>query len=309
MARNDNDNILKTLLTGAALPALPQSAIRVLELVRDPECSPATLATPIESDPGLVSQVLRFVNSSYFGFAREISSIRTAISLVGTHTIKNFVLWSAVFSSIPDPKSGVFHFRLAWHDSLKRAVFARSMAKILHIAASEDAFCAALLQDVAVPMLVKAKPEEYCELLQIRRDSGRRLSDLERERFGWTHGDAAGILCGHWNLPESLCELIARHLELERINIPGAKADSLTTVILSSLLQSASDAQWSEKPLFEEAYARWAPPAAPSPQDFLEGVDRELKELVPMTPFASDPPPSDRRKQDSPSRVSKATCI
>ena len=185
------DSTLKKLLSGPALPALPQSAVRVLELLKDPDCEPAVLAVPIESDPGLVSQVLRFVNSSYFGFAREISSVRTAINLVGVQTIENFVLWSAVFSSIPDPKSGNYHFRLAWYDSLKRAVFARSMAKLLQLANAEDAFCAALLQDVAVPLLVKAEPEVYFEI----------LDDAPRRR---------GVGCPRWNGTDSAGRMATR---------------------------------------------------------------------------------------------------
>ena len=289
------DNTLKRLLTGPALPALPQSAVRVLELLKDPDCEPAVFAVPLESDPGLVSQVLRFVNSSYFGFAREISSVRTAISLVGVQTIENFVLWSAIFSSIPDPKSGSFHFRLAWYDSLKRAVFARSMARLLRSVNAEDAFCAALLQDVAVPLLVKAEPEAYHEILEQRRETGRRLSDLERERFGWTHGDAARVVCQQWNLPELLAEMIARHLETERLDQPGVEPNAMAAVILSALLPSTIDAEWNEQPLFEQSYARLAPPMAPSPQDFLEDVERQLKDLLPLAGFASGSPPGDRR--------------
>ena len=41
--------------------------------------------------------MLRFVNSSYFGFAREISTVKLALALVGIRTIKNFALWSAVY--------------------------------------------------------------------------------------------------------------------------------------------------------------------------------------------------------------------
>ena len=43
---------LKDLLAGAQLPALPQSAIRLLELSQDPNKSPTEFATPIEADPG-----------------------------------------------------------------------------------------------------------------------------------------------------------------------------------------------------------------------------------------------------------------
>ena len=69
---------LKKILAGAQLPALPQSAVRLLELSQDPSNGPEDLAVPIESDPGLAGQVLRFVNSSYFGFSREISSVKLA---------------------------------------------------------------------------------------------------------------------------------------------------------------------------------------------------------------------------------------
>ncbi len=99
---------LSKLLARAQLPALPQSAIKILELSRDPDLGPIELAVPIETDPGLTGQVLRFVNSSYFGFSREISSVRLAITLVGVRTIKNFALWSAVFSLMPNPKCGTF---------------------------------------------------------------------------------------------------------------------------------------------------------------------------------------------------------
>src|SRR5436305_4741055 len=88
---------LNRLLNAAQLPALPQSALRLLELSRDPDNGPIEFAGPIEADPGLAGQVLKFVNSSYFGFSNEISNVRMAITLVGIRTIKNFALWSAVF--------------------------------------------------------------------------------------------------------------------------------------------------------------------------------------------------------------------
>jgi HD-like signal output (HDOD) protein len=105
---------LKELLSTAQLPALPQSAIRLLELSQNPDNGPNEFAKPIESDPGLTGQVLKFVNSSYFGFAREISSVKLAITLVGIRTIKNFSLWSAVFSLMPNPKCGPFDLKSLW---------------------------------------------------------------------------------------------------------------------------------------------------------------------------------------------------
>ena len=151
---------LDKLLGRAQLPALPQSAIRLLELSQDPDNGPFEFAVPIESDPGLAGQVLRFVNSSYFGFANEISSIKLAISMVGIRTIKNFAMWSAVFNLMPNPKCGPFDLKSLWQDSLRRATFARIFGRILGVANAEDLFAAALLQDMSVPLLAKDLPSE-----------------------------------------------------------------------------------------------------------------------------------------------------
>ena len=188
---------LKKILAGAQLPALPQSAIRLLELSQDPANGPAEFAVPIESDPGLTGQVLRFVNSSYFGFSREISSIKLAITLVGIRTIKNFALWSAVFSLMPNPKCGPFDLKSLWQDSLRRALFARAAAKLLGMKEAEEPFAAALLQDMAVPLLAKEAPRLYVKLLEARDEGKIRLSFLEEQavrldarRSGGHHGPA-----------------------------------------------------------------------------------------------------------------------
>ncbi len=136
---------LKRLLSGSQLPALPQSALRILELSEDPNCGPAELAIPLESDPGLASQILRFANSSYFGFSREIATVKLAIVMLGVRTIKNFALWSAVFSSVPDPRCGPYDLKFAWCDSLLRAVFARCFTKLRQAGDADETFAAALL--------------------------------------------------------------------------------------------------------------------------------------------------------------------
>ena len=101
MTKIESEQLVQ-LVAKAQLPALPQSAIRLLELSQDSENGPPEYAVPIEADPGLTSQILRFVNSSFFGFAQEVANVRLAIALVGVKTIRNFALWNAVFSLMPN---------------------------------------------------------------------------------------------------------------------------------------------------------------------------------------------------------------
>jgi len=279
---------LKRILAGAQLPALPQSAIRLLELSQDPRNGPAEFALPIESDPGLTGQVLRFVNSSYFGFSREISSVKLAITLVGIRTIKNFSLWSAVFSLMPNPKCGPFDLKLLWQDSLRRALFARSVAKLLGAKDAEDCFSAALLQDMAVPLLAKEAAPLYAKLIQSRNEGRMRLSHLERHVLGWTHGQAAGIMARQWNLPEAFATLIEQHESAEHFaNDPTADPARLA-VALSALLPPEADSQWPECEQLDSIYQRVSPGKSPELREVLRQVDDQFREFAPVLKL-SDP--------------------
>jgi HD-like signal output (HDOD) protein len=273
---------LNKILGGAQLPALPQSAIKLLELSHNPKNGPAEFAVPIETDPGLTSQILRFVNSSYFGFAREISSVKLAITLVGIRTIKNFALWSAVFSLMPNPKCGPFDLRNLWQDSLRRGLFARGFAKMLGVGESEDAFAAGLLQDLAIPLLAKELPNEYGELLGDRDGGKRRLTELEQERFGWNHAEAAGIIAKQWKFPEAFVDLLREHHLLEQqMNEPRPNAAKIA-VSLSSLLPSLRDETWHDAQAFEQAYQRLRPAGGPSITEMLATTDKAFEDFAPL---------------------------
>jgi HD-like signal output (HDOD) protein len=278
---------LARLLSGAQLPALPQSAIKLLELSRDPDNGPAEFAVPIEADPGLTGQVLRFVNSSYFGFSNEISTVKLAITMVGVHTIKNFALWSAVFSLMPNPKCGPFDLKSLWQDSLRRGLFARTFAKPLGVKESEEAFAAALLQDMAVPLLAKELPTEYTRLLE-QRDGGRvRLSDLEQQQFGWTHAQAAGAMARKWKLPEDFAQLVESHVQLDATLAEPRRHPGKLAVGLSALLPSASDGGWLDLPRFEQAYQSVCPAGGPSVAQILETTDAAYAEFAPVLKVAT----------------------
>ncbi|MBM4094412.1 MAG: HDOD domain-containing protein [Planctomycetes bacterium] len=281
MAHRKTPLQIESLLTGAQLPALPHSALRLLQLSQDPDNGPAEFAVPIEADPGLTGQVLKFVNSSYFGFSREVSSIKLAITLVGIRTIKNFSLWSAVFSLMPNPKCGPFDLRSLWQDSLRRGLFARAMGRLLGQVESEDLFAAALLQDMALPLLAKELPEEYVRLFQARQGGRTRLSQLEQERFGWTHAQAGSIVAAKWSLPETFGHLIEGHARFEEMVSEGASPGEVA-VSLSALLPSVQDSVWHEREQFIDAYRQLTGHAESELVPLLEDIDKSFEEFAPV---------------------------
>jgi len=220
------------------------------------------------------------VNSSYFGFSREISSVRLAITLVGVRTIKNFALWSAVFNLMPNPKCGPFDLKSLWQDSLRRGLFARAFGKFLGLKDTEDLFAAALLQDMAVPLLAKEIGEPYADLLS-RRIRGSRLSELERELFGWTHADVGAAMAHSWRFPESFVEMIRGHVNLDSAMANASSSPGTVAVAVSALLPSASDDAWSDRDVFDRAYQQLAKNAPPV-VELLGRLDTEFENFAPV---------------------------
>jgi HD-like signal output (HDOD) protein len=279
---------LREVFRAGQLPAMPQSALSLLTVSRDPDSGSAEYATIIEVDPGLTLQVLRFVNSSYFGFRHEISNVKQAITLVGVRTIKNFTLYSAIFSMIPNPQCGPFDLAKLWQDSLRRGLFARAMGRVLGMRDAEEPFAAALLQDMAVPLLAKEIPAAYAKLFGAQDKAAYqvRLSRLESHVFGWTHAEAAGIMARQWDLPEAFATLIEDHLDIEQWSAHADSEPGKLAVSLSALLPITPDTAWPEYRAFEKYYDKVRPARGPSIEELLDQVDRQFADFAPLLRIA-----------------------
>lgn len=280
---------LRHVLVAGQLPAMPHSAVSVLKMDNDlTKVNINDLARPIEADPGLAAQVLKFLNTSAFGFQSTISSIRQGIALVGIRIIKNFVLWKAVFSLIPKNKTGSFDVGLLWQDSLRRGMFARFLILEIKRGDSEMAFAGALLQDMAVPLLLKLKAAEYGHVLDsLSKNKGKRLSDLEEEYFGWTHADASLILGHHWKLPEMLVDLTSNHLDVTKTASEFAKHPERTVVALSALIPSTVQADWDDREMFTKAFETCFPGRSQLYATLFDRVDREFDQYAALLQLAS----------------------
>jgi HD-like signal output (HDOD) protein len=105
-----------------------------------------------------------------------------------------------------------------WIDSLLRAYLSRGFAAAMSKEIAEQAFTASLISDVALPVLLSVWAEYYTPIITDWRRSPRRLSELERERFGWDHSQASAWIVQSWGFPDELvCYLGTHNLSMDDI--------------------------------------------------------------------------------------------
>jgi HD-like signal output (HDOD) protein len=156
------------------------------------------------------------------------------------------------------------------------------MGKQLGMPEAEEPFAAALLQDMAIPLLAKEVPDAYIRLLEARQEGRVRLSELEKNAFGWTHAEAAGIIARHWNLPEAFAVLIENHLDIGFWIARARTEPGSAAVALSALLPSTKDATWVECQQFERHYESVCPAGGPTVAEMLTQTDQDYAAFAPV---------------------------
>jgi HD-like signal output (HDOD) protein len=194
------------------VPPFPASVTKVLGKLRNPNCSMAEVAEAVSWDPGLVVRLLKTVNSAAYGLRRNVDNAHHAVSFLGRSNLEAMVLGLAVQDSLPhDPAPG-FEPRRYWRTAAHRASLARTLAEKVDPAAQAESFTVGLLQDLAVPLIAHARPDQYGPVLEHWHNStGESLEDLENEALGWNHAELGGTICEAWDLPESLIRDVRHH--------------------------------------------------------------------------------------------------
>jgi diguanylate cyclase (GGDEF)-like protein len=186
------------------IPSPPAIAIRILDMVRKDDFSFSDLAQIIEADPALVAKILKVANSSYYNFARKVTSIEMALSVLGTHAVKNIALSFVICSDIKTRVDSGFNFDLYWRRAITSAVAADLTAALVGFR-SPDVFVTALLQDIGIIVFNASFPEHYQLTMNENLASPAPLYEIEQHCFGFGHHELGAELLCSWQIPDVIC--------------------------------------------------------------------------------------------------------
>ncbi|MDD9303448.1 MAG: HDOD domain-containing protein [Desulfobacter sp.] len=202
---------LKKILKGYELPSFPAVVMQILQKIRSPYSSAASIAEVLALDPGISVKLLRIANSAAFSPTKRIENLTQAIALVGISQLESLVLGVGVVKGMPK-KSCQWHDPSEfWLASAKRAILASDLARLLCPAKESECFTAAFLQDMALPFLACHRSEDYAPIFEKWHMEGGDLAAIEREHLAWDHAEVAAWICSEWGLPENIAAAIRGH--------------------------------------------------------------------------------------------------
>jgi len=207
------DNIAREIVTKArTLPVIPDIYIRIQQLLSDPETSIGDIAGMIEEDISLTTNILRLVNTPFFGLRSNIQDINHAVSLLGVDLIRNMILTVNVFEKSIVKIEGFSLYELMKH-SVRVANFCKVIAKHegVHDRELDKYFISGLLHDIGKVIFYNGYAEEYKKIISSISESVNSINKSEKINMGVTHSQTGAYLLGLWGFDKDIVYAVANH--------------------------------------------------------------------------------------------------
>jgi putative nucleotidyltransferase with HDIG domain len=193
------------------LPSAPTAFQEILVCLQNPAASLTDAAQIIGRDVAMTANIMKLVNSAFFGSRRPITTIDRAVAYLGMDTLGALVLGHGVFQSGVATGIDGFSLEQLWQHTEQTAAAARAIAlsENLSGARADEAFLAAVLHDVGKVVFATKAAVLPNETLDV-------VAQMEAH-----HAEVGAYLLGLWGFPNSIVEAVAFHHTPNRASEKG----------------------------------------------------------------------------------------
>lgn len=172
---------------------------------------PRELTRVVLSDPALAGQILKTVNSAFYGLQHPIGSVFRAVLLLGHGEVRNIVWRISVSESLAPVGGAAELMEELWKHSFASSRIAYAIGKSLGLAEPDEISTAALLHDIGKIVCVAAWPDLAKTLYEPVRFSDHDLLVQEQESLGISHTRLGVEVAKQWGLPDTIRAMVGYH--------------------------------------------------------------------------------------------------
>jgi putative nucleotidyltransferase with HDIG domain len=188
------------------LPVLPQVTSKLLDVINDSKAQAKDVGKIIESDQSLATQLLKQVNSPYYGFSGRISTLQHAVVIMGFNAVKNLAIGFSMAKMSRKGASNALNTEQFWEHSLGVGVGARAIGKEIGYPCPEELMAAGLVHDIGKVILADNFSEEYKNILQEAVEKDEEVYQTEKRVLKGSHDEV-----GEWFTNENRFPSVLKH--------------------------------------------------------------------------------------------------
>lgn len=194
------------------IPTIPAVLAPLLRYLQQPveDIDVQKVTDLISQDKSLAAQCLQMANSSLFGRAQAVQSLRGAVISLGFHHVGDIAMSCGVLNLLPTDKSNLDPV-VFWEHSLGCALVCRHLARKINFADPGKAYLAGLLHDIGIIVNLWVLPKEFREAWEVAKAEGIPLHEAELRVLGFTHFETGRLLAERWELSPEMVAVVNHH--------------------------------------------------------------------------------------------------
>ncbi|MCP4131589.1 MAG: HDOD domain-containing protein [bacterium] len=201
----------------ASLPAIPEVASKVINMVNDPDISIKKVGEEISKDQSMTTNLLKLCNSAYFSKGKEITSVERAIVTLGLKEVKDIVM---VIATKPVLNKFVIGYDLGKGDLWKQGLVVSATAKKIALLkkrkdVADVVFTGGIIHNVGKVVLALFVQSTFKEILDAVTTKSIPFTTAEREIMGFSHQEVGEAILNNWKFPEVLRTIVRYYQEPE----------------------------------------------------------------------------------------------
>lgn len=209
----NNESVKRILSNIDSLPTLPTVYQELMQETNSEDFSLKRVGEIVARDASLSANILKLINSPFWGLSRKIMTPEQATSLLGFDVIKGLVLSTDIFHQLNVEENPLFSPSKFLAYCQKASALSKKIMKDIGGSKEECdlASIAGMLNDLGRLILFANFNASYSTVITMSSEQKRPLQIVEREMIGVTHADIAAYLLGIWGLEKQVVEAIAYH--------------------------------------------------------------------------------------------------
>lgn len=230
---NTTEKILANVLE---LQSMPTVFLEALDNIQDPKVNAIKLSNIVSKDMALTTKLLRFVNSPYYGFAREITQVNNAIALLGFRAVRDIIMMMAMKPMMLS-QSG----KDLWEHSIRCAYASQLLAESIMDTPADEVFTIGFLHDIGRVLFQLYDLESFEEVARLEKMGVDKLV-VEEDIFGVDHTLVGEAFAIKESLPPIISKSIRYHHDPTNEEAPYiAKVIYLAEMITQSELKALDE--------------------------------------------------------------------
>jgi HD-like signal output (HDOD) protein len=187
-------------LQSVKLPVMPEVAHALIRTLNDEDADVITVRDVIAKDPALTATLLRMANSAIFGLSRSVTSLDSAVSVVGMSQIRARALSICIANTFALPPA--LNRLEFWRNSMVCAGYSKWLAGSIGMD-EQQAWLTGMMLRLGQMTIAQGNARLLEEIEALPRIPGERWK-RERKLLGFDEGQITAEIARRWDFPDDV---------------------------------------------------------------------------------------------------------